>query len=180
MFLLLLHGSLNLLINLPLILNLSNVLALHLFGLWRDHLLHKPLLRVLRELLKPLLSFLHHFRMLLPLLKVRVLHDCLLVVHLFDDLGGSIADALLELALHDVLRLLLPEPVPLVLLLALDLLGLLDRSHHRDPVLLKLSLPLLVFHTLLLVQDYLELLPYHGPAVSLYLTLLHLLLLKLL
>lgn len=180
MFLLLLHGSLNLLINLPLILYLSNILALHLLGLWRDHLLQKPLLRVLCELLKPLLPLLHHLRVLLPLLKVRVVHNSLLVVHLFDNLGGSVAEALLEFALHDVLRLLLPEPVPLVLLLALGLLGLLDCSHHRDPVLLKLPLPLLVLHPLLLVQDYLELLPYHSPPVSLYLTLLRLLLLKLL
>lgn len=180
MLLLLLHGSLNLLINLPLILYLSNILALHLIGLWCDHLLNKPLLRVLRELLKPLLPLLHHLCVLFPLLKVRVVHNGLLIVHLFGNLGGSVAEALLELALHDVLRLLLPEPVPLVLLLALDFLGLLDCPHHRDLILLKIPLPLLVPHALLLVNDYLLLLPYHSPAVSLYLSLLRLLLLKLL
>jgi hypothetical protein len=180
MFLLFFQGPLYLIINLPLVLDLPIVLTHHLLGLRSDNLVNESLLRILRELLKPLLPLLHHFSKLLPFLKVGIMDDSLLVVLLFNDLLRPVPEPLLELALHDVLRLLLPELGLLVFLLALDLLGLVDRSHHRHLVLVELPLSLLVLHPLLLVQHYLELLPDYRSPVRLYLSLLCLLLLKLL
>jgi hypothetical protein len=180
MFLLFFHSPLYFIINLPLVLDLSIVLTHHLLGLWSDDLFNESLLCIFLELLKFLLPLLHYLRKLLSLLKVGIMDNSLFIVLLFNNLLCAVPEALLELALHDILRLLLPEPVLLVLLLALDLLGLVDGPHHRDLVLIELPLPLLVLHPLLLVQHHLELLPYYRPSIRFYLSLFRLLLLELL
>jgi hypothetical protein len=180
MFLLFFHSPLYFIINLPLVLDLSIVLTHHLLGLWSDNLFNESLLSIFLELLKFLLPLLHYLCKLLSFLKVRIMDNSLLIVLLFNNLLCAVPEALLELALHDILRLLLPEPVLLVLLLALDLLGLVDGPHDRDLVLIELPLPLLVLHPLLLVQHHLELLPYYRPSIRFYLSLFRLLLLELL
>ena len=177
MFLLFFQGPLYLVINFSLVLDLPIILTLHLLWLRSDNLLKESLLRILCELLKPLLSLFHDLRKLLSLVKVRVIHNRLLIVLLFDNLLCQVFKPLFELALHDILRLLLLLFDLFFFFLALDLLGLMNCPHYRDFVLVKLPLSLFDLHSFLLVQNRFELLPNYCSAVCFYLSLLHLLLL---